>query len=361
MEFRAAVDSGDVVIAAKAGAVTEVSADLVTVANDDGTTLTYRIAKFDRSNQGNCYNQIVRVHEGQRVEVGAVIADGPATENGEMALGRNLLVAFMPWEGHNYEDAIILSQRLVQDDVLSSIHIEEHEVDARDTKLGPEEITRDIPNVSEEVLADLDERGIIRIGAEVRDGDLLVGKVTPKGETELTPEERLLRAIFGEKAREVRDTSLKVPHGETGTVIGVKVFDKDEGDDLPPGVNQLVRVYVANKRKITDGDKLAGRHGNKGVISKILPVEDMPFLEDGTPVDVVLNPLGVPGRMNVGQILELHLGWAASRGWKVEGSRTGPRPSRRTPTRRPRAPGSPAPSSTAPARTSSPGCSTRRT
>ena len=221
-----------------------------------------------------------------------------------MALGRNLLVAFMPWEGHNYEDAIILSQRLVQDDVLSSIHIEEHEVDARDTKLGPEEITRDIPNVSEEVLADLDERGIIRIGAEVRDGDLLVGKVTPKGETELTPEERLLRAIFGEKAREVRDTSLKVPHGETGTVIGVKVFDKDEGDELPPGVNQLVRVYVANKRKITDGDKLAGRHGNKGVISKILPVEDMPFLEDGTPVDVVLNPLGVPGRMNVGQILE---------------------------------------------------------
>ncbi len=320
MEFRAAIDSGDVVIAAKAGVVTEVSADLVTVANDDGTTQTYRIAKFDRSNQGNCYNQIVRVDEGARLEVGSVIADGPATEGGEMALGRNLLVAFMPWEGHNYEDAIILSQRLVQDDVLSSIHIEEHEVDARDTKLGPEEITRDIPNVSEEVLADLDERGIIRIGAEVRDGDLLVGKVTPKGETELTPEERLLRAIFGEKAREVRDTSLKVPHGETGTVIGVKVFDKDEGDDLPPGVNQLVRVYVANKRKITDGDKLAGRHGNKGVISKILPIEDMPFLEDGTPVDVVLNPLGVPGRMNVGQILELHLGWAASRGWEIAGS-----------------------------------------
>jgi DNA-directed RNA polymerase subunit beta len=320
MEFRAAIDSGDVVIAAKAGVVTEVSADLVTVANDDGTTQTYRIAKFDRSNQGNCYNQIVRVHEGARLEVGGVIADGPATEGGEMALGRNLLVAFMPWEGHNYEDAIILSQRLVQDDVLSSIHIEEHEVDARDTKLGPEEITRDIPNVSEEVLADLDDRGIIRIGAEVRDGDLLVGKVTPKGETELTPEERLLRAIFGEKAREVRDTSLKVPHGETGTVIGVKVFDKDEGDDLPPGVNQLVRVYVANKRKITDGDKLAGRHGNKGVISKILPIEDMPFLEDGTPVDVVLNPLGVPGRMNVGQILELHLGWAASRGWEIAGS-----------------------------------------
>ncbi|MFC8501442.1 DNA-directed RNA polymerase subunit beta [Pedococcus sp. NPDC057267] len=317
MEYRAALDSGDVVRAEVAGVVTEVSADLVTVAGDDGSTRTYRIAKFARSNQGTSYNQVVVVNEGDRVEAGGVIADGPATDGGEMALGRNLLVAFMPWEGHNYEDAIILSQRLVQDDVLSSIHIEEHEVDARDTKLGPEEITRDIPNVSEDVLADLDERGIIRIGAEVRDGDLLVGKVTPKGETELTPEERLLRAIFGEKAREVRDTSLKVPHGETGTVIGVKVFDKDEGDDLPPGVNQLVRVYVANKRKITDGDKLAGRHGNKGVISKILPVEDMPFLEDGTPVDVVLNPLGVPGRMNVGQILELHLGWAASRGWEI--------------------------------------------
>ena len=319
MEYRAAIDSGDVVIAEAAGVVTEVSADLVTVAQDDGGHRTYRIAKFDRSNQGNCYNQVVLVDEGDRVEKGAVIADGPATEGGEMALGRNLLVAFMPWEGHNYEDAIILSQRLVQDDILSSIHIEEHEVDARDTKLGPEEITRDIPNVSDEVLADLDERGIIRIGAEVRDGDLLVGKVTPKGETELTPEERLLRAIFGEKAREVRDTSLKVPHGETGTVIGVKVFDKDDGDDLPPGVNQLVRVYVANKRKITDGDKLAGRHGNKGVISKIMPIEDMPFLEDGTPVDVVLNPLGVPGRMNIGQILELHLGWAASRGWEIQG------------------------------------------
>lgn len=317
MEYRAALDSGDVVRAEQAGVVTEVSADLVTVANDEGGTRTYRIAKFARSNQGTSYNQRVLVAEGDRLEAGSVIADGPATDGGEMALGRNLLVAFMPWEGHNYEDAIILSQRLVQDDVLSSIHIEEHEVDARDTKLGPEEITRDIPNVSEEVLADLDERGIIRIGAEVRDGDLLVGKVTPKGETELTPEERLLRAIFGEKAREVRDTSLKVPHGETGTVIGVKVFDKDEGDDLPPGVNQLVRVYVANKRKITDGDKLAGRHGNKGVISKILPIEDMPFLEDGTPVDVVLNPLGVPGRMNVGQILELHLGWAASRGWEI--------------------------------------------
>jgi DNA-directed RNA polymerase subunit beta len=319
MEFRAALDSGDVVRAEKAGVVQEVAADLVTVANDDGTYRTYPIAKFARSNQGTSYNQVVVVNEGDRLETGGVIADGPATDGGEMALGRNLLVAFMSWEGHNYEDAIILSQRLVQDDVLSSIHIEEHEVDARDTKLGPEEITRDIPNVSEDVLADLDERGIIRVGAEVRDGDLLVGKVTPKGETELTPEERLLRAIFGEKAREVRDTSLKVPHGETGTVIGVKEFRSDLGDDLPPGVNQLVRVYVANKRKITDGDKLAGRHGNKGVISKILPVEDMPFLEDGTPVDVVLNPHGVPRRMNLGQILELHLGWAASRGWKIEG------------------------------------------
>ncbi len=320
MEYRAALDSGDVVRATKDGVVLAVSADVVTVANDDGTQQSYRIAKFTRSNQGTSYNQRVVVEEGQRVVVGDVIADGPATDGGEMSLGRNLLVAFMPWEGHNYEDAIILSQRLVQDDVLSSIHIEEHEVDARDTKLGPEEITRDIPNVSEEVLADLDERGIVRIGAEVRDGDLLVGKVTPKGETELTPEERLLRAIFGEKAREVRDTSLKVPHGETGTVIGVKVFDRDEGDELPPGVNQLVRVYVANKRKITDGDKLAGRHGNKGVISKILPVEDMPFLEDGTAVDVVLNPLGVPGRMNVGQILEIHLGWAAACGWEIEGT-----------------------------------------
>ncbi len=317
MEYRAALDSGDVVRAEKAGVVQAVSADLVNVMNDDGTYGAYKIAKFTRSNAGTCYNQRVVVTEGDRLEAGGVIADGPATDGGEMALGKNLLVAFMPWEGYNFEDAIILSQRLVQDDVLSSIHIEEHEIDARDTKLGPEEITRDIPNVAEEVLADLDERGIIRIGAEVRDGDLLVGKVTPKGETELTPEERLLRAIFGEKAREVRDTSMKVPHGETGTIIGVKVFDRDEGDELPPGVNQLVRIYVANKRKITDGDKLAGRHGNKGVISKILPVEDMPFLEDGTPVDVVLNPHGVPRRMNLGQILELHLGWAASRGWDI--------------------------------------------
>jgi DNA-directed RNA polymerase subunit beta len=319
MEFRAAVDAGDVIVAHSPGVVTEVSAEAVTTMNDDGSHTTYKVAKFRRSNQGTSYNQRVLVEEGARLEVGSVIADGPSTDMGEMALGKNLLVAFMSWEGHNYEDAIILSQRMVQDDVLSSIHIEEHEVDARDTKLGPEEITRDIPNVAEEVLADLDERGIIRIGAEVVPGDILVGKVTPKGETELTPEERLLRAIFGEKAREVRDTSLKVPHGENGTVIGVKVFDREDGDELPPGVNQLVRVYVAQKRKITDGDKLAGRHGNKGVISKILPVEDMPFLEDGTPVDIVLNPLGVPSRMNVGQVLETHLGWVASRGWEIEG------------------------------------------
>ncbi|GAA0613310.1 DNA-directed RNA polymerase subunit beta [Sporichthya brevicatena] len=318
-EYRAAKDAGDVVVATKAGVVQEVSADYIQVMEDEGTYTTYRLAKFRRSNQGTCINQKPIVHEGDRIVAGEVIADGPCTQNGEMALGKNLLVAFMPWEGHNYEDAIILSQRLVQDDVLSSIHIEEHEVDARDTKLGPEEITRDIPNVSEEVLADLDDRGIIRIGAEVTTGDILVGKVTPKGETELTPEERLLRAIFGEKAREVRDTSLKVPHGESGKVIGVRVFDREEGDELPPGVNQLVRVYVAQKRKITDGDKLAGRHGNKGVIAKILPVEDMPFLSDGTPVDIVLNPLGVPSRMNIGQILETHLGWVAKTGWQVEG------------------------------------------
>jgi len=319
MEFRAAVDAGDVLTATKAGVVTEVSADEVKVMADDSTYQTYSLAKFTRSNQGTSYNQKVVVTEGQKLEVGSVIADGPCTQNGEMALGKNLLVAFMSWEGHNYEDAIILSQRLVQDDVLTSIHIEEYEVDARDTKLGAEEITRDIPNVSEEVLADLDERGIIRVGADVVPGDILVGKVTPKGETELTPEERLLRAIFGEKAREVRDTSLKVPHGESGKVIGVKIFESEEGFELPAGVNQLVRVYVAQKRKIQDGDKLAGRHGNKGVISKILPVEDMPFLEDGTPVDVVLNPLGVPGRMNVGQVLEMHLGWVAKTGWDVSG------------------------------------------
>ncbi|MCE1174017.1 MAG: DNA-directed RNA polymerase subunit beta, partial [Propionibacteriales bacterium] len=319
MEYRGAVDAGDVLVAAKAGVVTSVSADIIDVTNDDGTYSSYRLAKFRRSNQATCINQRPLVAAGQRVESGSPLADGACTDGGEMALGRNLLVAFMPWEGHNYEDAIILSQRLVQDDVLTSIHIEEHEIDARDTKLGAEEITRDIPNVGEDMLANLDERGIIRIGAEVGTGDILVGKVTPKGETELTPEERLLRAIFGEKAREVRDTSMKVPHGESGTVIGVRVFDREEDDELPPGVNQLVRVYVAQKRKISDGDKLAGRHGNKGVISKILPVEDMPFLEDGTPVDIVLNPLGVPSRMNVGQVLETHLGWVAKTGWDIKG------------------------------------------
>ena len=320
MEFRAAVDAGDVLLARKPGVVTEVNSDQVLVKNDDGSTETYFVEKFVRSNQGTSRNQKVVVSVGDKIEAGAVVADGASTEMGEMALGKNLLVAFMSWEGHNYEDAIILSQRLVQDDVLTSIHIEEYEVDARDTKLGAEEITRDIPNVSEEVLADLDERGIIRVGADVVPGDILVGKVTPKGETELTPEERLLRAIFGEKAREVRDTSLKVPHGESGKVIGVSIQDSEEGFELAAGVNQVVRVYVAQKRKIQDGDKLAGRHGNKGVISKILPVEDMPFLEDGTPVDVVLNPLGVPGRMNVGQVLETHLGWVAKSGWKLEGN-----------------------------------------
>ena len=317
MELRAAIDAGDVVVADKAGVVEEVSADYVTVMADDGTRHSYRMRKFNRSNHGTCANQKPIVDTGQRVEAGQVIADGPCTQNGEMALGRNLLVAVMPWEGHNYEDAIILSSRLVEEDVLTSIHIEEHEIDARDTKLGAEEITRDIPNVSDEVLADLDERGIVRIGAEVRDGDILVGKVTPKGETELTPEERLLRAIFGEKAREVRDTSLKVPHGESGKVIGIRVFSREDDDELSAGVNELVRVYVAQKRKISDGDKLAGRHGNKGVIGKILPVEDMPFLPDGTPVDIILNTHGVPRRMNIGQILETHLGWVAKTGWKV--------------------------------------------
>ncbi|MCK0090041.1 DNA-directed RNA polymerase subunit beta [Rhodococcus sp. HNM0563] len=326
MELRAAVDAGDVIVTEKPGVVEEVSADFITVMADDGTRRTYRLRKFDRSNQGTCSNQRPIIDEGQRVEAGQVLADGPCTENGEMALGKNLLLAIMPWEGHNYEDAIILSQRLVEEDVLTSIHIEEHEIDARDTKLGAEEITRDIPNVSDEVLADLDERGIVRIGAEVRDGDILVGKVTPKGETELTPEERLLRAIFGEKAREVRDTSLKVPHGETGKVIGVRVFSREDDDDLPPGVNELVRVYVAQKRKIQDGDKLAGRHGNKGVIGKILPQEDMPFLPDGTPIDIILNTHGVPRRMNIGQILETHLGWIGKAGWNVQIADDGSRP-----------------------------------
>jgi len=316
VEFRAAIDAGDVVLAEETGVVEEVSAEEIGVRDKSGGLKAYKLLKFRRSNQGTCINQKPLVKTGDRVAKGQAIADGPSTECGELALGRNLLVAFMPWEGHNYEDAIIISERLAKDDVLTSIHIEEHEVDARDTKLGAEEITRDIPNVSEEILKDLDERGIVRIGAEVNPGDYLVGKVTPKGETELTPEERLLRAIFGEKAREVRDTSLKVPHGESGKVIGVRVFSRDDGDELSPGVNEMVRVYVAQKRKISDGDKLAGRHGNKGVISTILPEGDMPFLEDGTPVDIVLNPLGVPSRMNLGQVLEAHLGWAAKVGFR---------------------------------------------
>jgi len=325
IEFRAAVDAGDVVLAEEAGTVEDVSSVDIVVKEKTGKLHTYDLIKFRRTNQGTNFNQKPVVDIGEKIAKGQVIADGPSTDQGEIALGKNLLVAYMPWEGHNYEDAIIISERLVKDDVLTSIHIEEHEVDARDTKLGAEEITRDIPNVSEEILKDLDERGIVRIGAEVNPGDYLVGKVTPKGETELTPEERLLRAIFGEKAREVRDTSLKVPHGETGKVIGVRVFNRDDGDELPPGVNQLVRVYVAQKRKISDGDKLAGRHGNKGVISTILPEEDMPFLEDGTPVDIILNPLGVPSRMNLGQVLEAHLGYAAMVGFDKDGNdHTGP-------------------------------------
>ena len=320
MEGYVAIDAGDVLTALKSGVVSEVSADVVTIQLDEGGTQDYYLRKFSRSNQGTSYNHRVIVNAGERIEAGEVIADGPATDNGEVALGKNLLVAFMPWEGYNFEDAIILSQNLVKDDTLSSIHIEEYEVDARDTKLGKEEITRDLPNVSPDLLADLDERGIIRIGAEVRPGDILVGKVTPKGETELSAEERLLRAIFNEKSREVRDTSLKVPHGERGTIIGVKVFDSQDGDDeLGSGVNQRVAVFIAQKRKITEGDKLSGRHGNKGVISKILPVEDMPFMADGTPVDIILNPLGIPGRMNFGQVLETHLGWIAKQGWKVVG------------------------------------------
>jgi len=321
MESYAAIDAGDVITASEAGVVTSVSADQVTVMSDEGGSKTYWLRKFNRSNQGTNYNHTVIVKSGERVEKGQTLADGPSTEKGELALGKNLLVAFMPWEGYNFEDAMILSQNLVKEDTLSSIHIEEYDVDARDTKLGKEEITRDLPNASMEALKDLDERGIIRIGAEVQPGDILVGKVTPKGETELSAEERLLRAIFNEKSREVRDTSLKVPHGVSGTVISVKVFDAENDDDeLGSGVNQRVIVYIAQKRKITEGDKLAGRHGNKGVIAKILPVEDMPFLPDGTPVDIVLNPLGIPGRMNFGQVLETHLGWIAKQGWKVEGN-----------------------------------------
>jgi DNA-directed RNA polymerase subunit beta len=325
-------DVGEVTLAEGNGYVKRVSGDKITVEYQPGqkradgselpTEVTYSVTKFKRSNQNTCINQQIRVTENNKVSKGSLLCDGPAINNGELALGKNLLVAFMPWEGFNYEDAIVISERLVRDDVLTSIHIEEHEVDARDTKLGTEEITRDIPNLSEEILADLDERGIVRIGAEVDAGDILVGKVTPKGETELTPEERLLRAIFGEKARDVRDTSMKVPHGESGTVIDVTVLSREDSVDLSPGVNELVRVYVAQKRKISEGDKLAGRHGNKGVISKILPIEDMPYLADGTPVDIILNPLGVPSRMNVGQVLEAHLGYVARFGWN-EGDSAG--------------------------------------
>jgi DNA-directed RNA polymerase subunit beta len=325
LEYRAAVDTGDVVLAERAGTVVDVDADKVVVDAKEGLD-EYPLTKFMRSNQGTLIHQKPIVSLGEKVGSEQVLADGSSTKDGELALGKNLLVAFMPFEGFNFEDAIVLSERLVKDDVLSSIHIHEYEIDARSTKLGDEEITRDIPNRSEESLKDLDERGIVRIGAEVGSGDLLVGKVTPKGETELTAEEKLIRAIFKEKAREVRDTSLKVPHGEGGKVIDVKTFSREAGDDLPPGVNELVRVYVAKKRKIAEGDKLAGRHGNKGVIAKIVPEEDMPFLEDGTPVDVVLNPLGVPSRMNIGQILETHLGWAAFHGVFSENGRNGSTP-----------------------------------
>ncbi len=320
MERRAALDTGDVLLSKAAGTVDYIDADGIVVAGSDGKKEEYELQKYMRSNQGTLIHQKPLVATGQKVKAGDVLADGSSTDKGEMALGKNLMVAFMSWEGYNFEDAIILSKRLVQDDELTSIHIEEYEIDARTTKLGEEEITRDIPNRSEESLRNLDDRGIVRVGAEVISGDLLVGKVTPKGETELTAEEKLIRAIFKEKAREVRDTSLKVPHGEGGVVIDVKTFSRDAGDDLPPGVNDLVRVFVAKKRKISEGDKLAGRHGNKGVISKIVDQQDMPFLEDGTPVDVILNPLGVPSRMNVGQILETHLGWAAAQGWYDDGT-----------------------------------------
>ena len=326
IEGRAARDAATMILADAAGTVTEVDGVSITVDYGKGGIVTHDLSKFERSNQDTCINHKGRVVPGQKVKKGELLADASSTDAGELALGKNLLVAFMSWEGYNFEDAIILSERLVKDDVLTSIHIHEHEIDARDTKLGPEEITRDIPNLSDEIMADLDDLGIVRVGADVSPGDVLVGKVTPKGETELTPEERLLRAIFGEKAREVRDTSLKVPHGETGKVIDVKVFNRDDGDELPPGVNQLVRVYVAQKRKIGVGDKLAGRHGNKGVISKILPVEDLPYLADGTPVDIILNPLGVPSRMNVGQVLEAHLGYCARWGWEVDGEVVGEEP-----------------------------------
>jgi len=319
METKAAVDSGVCVVAKKAGTIESSESNQIIVKNDDGTRDVYKLTKFSRSNQSNCYNQRPIVFKGDHVEVGEVIADGPSTSNGELGLGKNPLIGFMTWEGYNYEDAVLLSERLVQDDVYTSIHIEEYEAEARDTKLGPEEITRDVPGVGDDALKDLDERGIIRIGAEVRAGDILVGKVTPKGETELTAEERLLRAIFGEKAREVRDTSLKVPHGEYGIVVEAKVFTRENGDELSPGVNQAVRIYIAQKRKISVGDKMAGRHGNKGVVSRVLPVEDMPYLPNGRPLDIVLNPLGVPSRMNIGQVLEIHLSLAAKAlGFNIE-------------------------------------------
>ena len=316
MEENVARDSGEALISNVSGTVEEVSGDEIVV-KEEGTNKKHRyeVLKFKRSNQATSWNQKPLVRVGTKVKPGDVLADGPSTQGGELALGKNLLVGYMPWDGYNFEDSIVISERLVKEDVLTSVHIAEHEIEARDTKLGEEEITRDIPNVAEEVLMDLDEMGIVRIGAEVSPGDYLVGKVTPKGETELTPEERLLRAIFGEKAREVRDTSLRVPHGERGKVIDVQILKRDEGADLPPGVNQKVRVYVAIQRKIQVGDKLSGRHGNKGVISKILPIEDMPYMEDGTPLDIMLSPLGVPSRMNLGQILETHLGWAANQGW----------------------------------------------
>ncbi len=318
MEYKAAHDSGVVLIAQQGGEITHVSARKITVRIDSGDEISYKLTKFQRSNQGTCLNQRPIVKLGERVEAGQVIADGASTDQGEIALGRNILIGFMAWEGYNFEDAVLISEELVKDDVFTSIHIEEHEIEARDTKLGPEEITRDIPNIGEDALSNLDENGIIRPGAEVRSGDILVGKVTPKGETELTAEERLLRAIFGEKAREVRDTSLRVPHGEDGIIVDVKVFTRENKDELSPGVNSLVRVYIAQKRKISVGDKMAGRHGNKGVISRILPVEDMPYLEDGTPLQIVLNPLGVPSRMNIGQVFELHLGLAAKKlGWNI--------------------------------------------
>ena len=319
MEYKAGVDSGVCVIAKRSGVVSSVSADEIRITCDDGSVDVYHVIKFMRSNQGTCINQVPIVDVNQRVEAGSVIADGPATKDGEISLGKNALIGFMTWEGYNYEDAVLISEKIVRDDVYTSIHIEEYEIESRDTKLGPEEITRDIPNVNEDLLHDLDESGIIRIGAEVRAGDILVGKVTPKGETELTAEERLLRAIFGEKAREVRDTSLRVPHGEYGIVVDVKVFTRENShDELSPGVNKVVRCYIAQKRKISVGDKMAGRHGNKGVVSRILPVEDMPYLPDGTPLDIVLNPLGVPSRMNIGQVLEVHLGYAAKAlGWKI--------------------------------------------